>query len=88
MVYTEKKITNSHFQRTFSNQINDSELEWHRDRLDRNVTIVTGNGWRFQEDNKLPIDLVDGLKIFIPKETYHRIHKGNGDLIIEIEEFK
>ena len=34
----------------------------------------------------LPIKLEDNQKIFIPKNTYHRIIKGTGELKIKIEE--
>jgi hypothetical protein len=41
----------------------------------------------FQMDNKLPVILIESEKFFIPKNTYHRIIKGNGDLIVNITKF-
>jgi hypothetical protein len=39
--------------------------------------------WKFQYDNDLPVDL-SNKKLFIPKETYHRLIKGTGDLTLKI----
>lgn len=71
--------------RTFDSNIDEFELKWHRDREDREVTIIESNGWKYQEDNKLPVNLKEGDVIFIPKETYHRVIKGNGDLKIKVD---
>lgn len=71
--------------RTFDSNIDEFELKWHRDREDRKVTIIESNGWKYQEDNKLPVNLKEGDVIFIPKETFHRVIKGNGDLKIKVE---
>jgi hypothetical protein len=38
-------------------------------------------------ENELPIKLEDTKQIFIPKLAWHRVLKGNGRLIVEIEEF-
>jgi hypothetical protein len=40
-----------------------------------------------QFDNELPKKLIIGESVTIPKESYHRVIKGSGDLIVEIEEF-
>ena len=36
-------------------------------------------------DNTLPIDIHEGLTIFIPEGEYHRIIKGNGDLKVRVK---
>ncbi len=72
--------------RTFNSSIDEEELVWHRDRENRKVTVVEGNGWKFQMDNQLPIELKIGDVLYIPKETYHRVIAGKGNLVIEIEE--
>jgi oxalate decarboxylase/phosphoglucose isomerase-like protein (cupin superfamily) len=73
--------------RTFSvDSISENELEWHRDEKDRFVTILNGSGWYFQFDNSLPFTMNVGDTIFIKKDLFHRIHKGNEDLVIEIKE--
>jgi mannose-6-phosphate isomerase class I len=85
--YKEIQINENKKLRFFhANVINESELEWHRDRDHRLVEVLEANGWKFQYDNELPIDLQEGDKLFIPKEHYHRIIKGNGDLVVEITE--
>lgn len=72
--------------RKFDQNIDEHELKWHRDERDRVVKIVEGNGWKFQMDNELPITLKEGDRITIPSETYHRVIRGTGDLIIKIKE--
>lgn len=83
--YKEKNKKNIK-ERLFKENINDAELVWHRDKKDREVTIVESNGWMFQMDNELPVILNEGDVINIPKNTYHRILKGSGDLKIKIKE--
>jgi hypothetical protein len=71
--------------RTFSQNIDEDELVWHRDEKDREVTVLKETDWQFQFDNELPQVLKD--VIFIPKNTYHRLIKGTGELNIQILEF-
>ena len=73
--------------RRFSGNINEDELKWHFDKRDRKVKIVKSNGWQIQMDNKLPITLKEGQIVKIPKGMYHRVIKGNGDLIVKIKEY-
>jgi hypothetical protein len=63
-----------------------SSLVWHRDKKDRVVEIVKGSGWKFQMDNKVPIELKEGMRLEIPKETFHRVIKGKTPLTIKIIE--
>ena len=72
--------------RVFDKNIDDHELQWHRDERDRIVEVVEGNGWKFQMDNDLPITLKEGDRFTIPSEIYHRVIRGSGDLIIKIKE--
>lgn len=72
-------------QRKFKQDIDESELVWHRDRKDREVTIVGETDWMFQFEDQLPQQLKN--TIFIPKDTYHRLVKGTGELNILIQEF-
>ena len=74
--------------RTFKKDVQDDELVWHRDKEDREVRVVKGNGWRFQREDCLPILLREGDVIQIKKEEWHRIIKGNTDLIVEIKKMK
>jgi hypothetical protein len=72
--------------RLFKEGIDNHELKWHFDELDRNVKVVKSNGWLLQMDNEIPKQLKEGENVFIPKGKYHRIIKGFGDLIVEVEE--
>ena len=72
--------------RVISERVDKKELVWHRDKKDRVVEVIQSDGWEFQMDNQLPIVLEKGKKIEIPKEVYHRVIKGDGDLIIKIIE--
>ncbi len=80
--YKETVLGNNQYLRTFSEDVDDHELEWHKDREDRIVEVIENHGWEFQMDNELPIHLEN--KLFIPKETYHRVIKGTGKLIVRI----
>ena len=78
LVHNEEKII-----RTFSKDTPAHELVWHRDKEDRLVKVVSedSKGWMVQLDNELPIPL---MEVFIPAGVYHRIIKGEEDLIVEI----
>jgi hypothetical protein len=72
--------------REFRQSVDSEELIWHRDKNDRVVFVVESHNWMLQLDNELPIRLEEGKKYFIPKEVYHRVHKGEGDLVVKIYE--
>jgi hypothetical protein len=63
-----------------------SELIWHRDKENRVVTILEGEKWMLQFDDELPFILEKNKLYYIPKMTYHRIIKGDGNLKIKIQE--
>ena len=71
--------------RKFTQDILEEELVWHRDQNDREVEILEPTDWMFQFDNQIPQQLKD--RLFIPKDTYHRVIKGTGDLQIRIKEY-
>lgn len=81
----DQKRENNLIVRTFSQHVDEEELVWHRDEKDREVKVVENTNWMFQFDNELPQLLKD--IIFIPKNTYHRLLKGTGDLNVIIYEF-
>ena len=83
----EEKVTNGIKRRVFSEGVDDHELKWHFDERDRKVKIVKSDGWQIQLDNGLPTQLKEGDIIKIPKGMYHRVIKGNGDLIVKIKEY-
>ena len=83
--YTEQRKGNEII-REFSTNVNSMELVWHRDAKDRIIEILDGDGWKFQLDNKIPVELKRGDKFQIQKEVYHRIQKGKTPLKIKITE--
>lgn len=76
--------TSQFIYREFSQDIPQEELVWHRDQRDRRVTVLNETDWQFQFDNEIPQVLKD--TIFIPKNIYHRVIKGTGNLNIQIQE--
>jgi hypothetical protein len=84
--FNQEQLSENTFFRTFREDISINELVWHYDLKDRYMTVILASNWMFQFDDQLPIKLEDNQKIFIPKNTYHRIIKGTGELKIKIEE--
>lgn len=71
--------------RRFSAEVDDEELVWHRDREDREVTVLEGAGWYFQMDDQLPVQMKSGDVYNIPRETWHRvIRRGSSDLVVRV----
>ena len=85
--YTDEKLNTWSFIRTFKNDVLTEELAWHRDENGRYITILEGEGWEIQVDDRLPKRLHKGDRFFIPAKTFHRIKRGKSDLKIKIEEF-
>jgi quercetin dioxygenase-like cupin family protein len=83
--YTEIKKGNT-ILRTFSPKVMGEELVWHRDKKDRVVEVVDGQGWFFQMDNQIPQEMKKGDIFEIKKETFHRIMRGTTPLKIKIKE--
>lgn len=71
--------------RSFSQDIDPTELLWHRDLKNRSVKIVEGNDWKIQMENELPKPFDNTI---IPKLTWHRVIKGSGNLVIQIKEWE
>ena len=82
--FTEQQLNTKLFLREFSADVDEMELIWHEDREDRIVSVVEGNGWKFQFDEELPIEMEDGIDITIPKGVIHRVIKGKGPLKIKV----
>jgi hypothetical protein len=72
--------------RTFSPDVDSDELKWHQDLTDRKVTVIESGGWLFQMEDSLPNKLSNAEQIIIPKLVWHRVIRGEGNLIVEIEE--
>ncbi len=72
--------------RQFAHDVDDEELTWHRDREDRRVTVVSGEGWYFQMDDQLPVQLRPGDVFDVPRETWHRvIRRGTSGLTVHVD---
>jgi hypothetical protein len=82
--YSETK-ENGYIIREFSSSTSSFEFVWHRDKEDRIVEALHDTDWKFQLDNKPP-KILSKNKLFIPKETYHRLIKGTGNLKVKIYE--
>ena len=80
--YSEQK-EDDYIIREFSHNTPSFEFVWHRDKEDRIVEAMHDTDWLFQLDNDIPRRLQKD-KLFIPKETYHRLVKGTGDLVVKI----
>ena len=75
-------------QRSFCEDSYDN-LEWHRDKEDREVMLVEGDGWYIQMENELPRLMQKESLFKIPKEIWHRIINKNGTkLIINVRKYK
>ena len=71
--------------RIFSSDVDGEELVWHRDREDRKITVLEGEGWQFQFNGSLPIELMKDRIFEIPRDMYHRIIKVKTKLVLRIE---
>ena len=83
----EKSIYKNVFTRVFKKTVKKEQLLWHKDRKDRVVKVIYGTGWKLQYDNALPTELQVGQNYHINKNEFHRLHKGNGELKLEIKEY-
>lgn len=82
--FEEEDRGNGWFLRKFSAQTDPQELTWHRDREDREIVVVSSDGWLFQSDNNLPVLLENGKTLKVKKGQWHRTIAGNNDLILLI----
>jgi hypothetical protein len=82
--FVEENLSKNRRIRMFPETVWEEDLVWHRDAEDRTIKVISSNGWKLQMDNELPKDLIIGESHFIPKKEYHRVIKGEGELIVEI----
>ena len=83
----ENSIYKNVFTRVFKKSVKKEQLIWHKDRKDRVVKVIYGTGWKLQYDNELPFELEVGQNYYIKKENFHRLHRGNSELKLEIKEY-
>lgn len=84
--YQDTPINDNTFIREFNESVDSEEMVWHRDRKDRSVKIIEGEGWKFQNDNRLPFTLHKNDNVMIRAGKYHRLIKGTSKLVVEITE--
>jgi len=82
--FLEKQVDKNVYLRKFLNETEDEEYIWHRDQEDRIIEVLSSDGWKFQQENELPILLEEGITIYIPKLSWHRVIKGKGDLVVKV----
>ena len=58
--FKQVKLRENIVRRTFSVDVDPSELVWHMDREDRVVKVLEGASWCLQMDNELPTKLIEG----------------------------
>ena len=49
--------------------------------------MIQHGEWEFQMEDDLPVKLSNAEQIYIPKFVWHRVIKGTGTLIVEIEQY-
>lgn len=84
--YLENKISENIYLRIFKFDINPYHLKWHTDSEDRIVEVIKNINWKFQFDDELPFILKEN--IYIKKNIWHRIIKGDDELILKITKIK
>ena len=82
--FSEELVSENVYRRTFAEGVDDDELIWHRDHEERVITVVESNGWKFQAENELPIYLTPGDQVTVKAEEWHRVIKGEGNLVVEV----
>ena len=84
--YSDKSLAKGIIRRVFNEAVDVDELVWHQDHNTRKITVIERQGWQLQIDNSLPKTLSKGDTFFIEAEQYHRIIKGNTNLVLDIDE--
>ena len=82
--YQERILSENVVLRKFSQRVQPSQLVWHRDRENRIIEVLSGDGWLFQRDNRLPVVLEEGDRVSVRAGEYHRLIKGDEDLYVKI----
>ena len=79
--FEEKQLSDNIFIRIFKQETDSDELCWHRDHEDRIIESLSETDWKIQIDNEIPKIITKNI---IPKNFYHRVIKGTGDLEIKL----
>jgi len=72
--------------RYFSQVFTEDELDWHRDREDRTINLISGSNWLIQLDNELPVLIESGKSYQVPAGLWHRVIRTDKatDMVLEI----
>ncbi len=77
------------YKRLFDKNLSDNELYWHKDKEDREIILLKGEGWYIQKDNSIPMLIEKNKLYFIEKNIWHRlINRKFSDLSIIIRKKK
>tara|TARA_Y100000389_G_C17294640_1_gene429819 strand:+ start:65 stop:334 length:270 start_codon:yes stop_codon:yes gene_type:complete len=71
--------------RIFTPEVDEENLVWHRDKTKRTISVMESGRWKLQMDNRQPFELEKGMVYDIPKMVYHRLIKGQHDLVLRIK---
>ena len=75
--------------REFSKDLSNKDLNWHRDKENRRVKVISGSEWYIQFENELPRLMPEGFSFIINKNKWHRIiNKNSSNLILKIRKYK
>lgn len=78
-------FTNGDLLRIFTPEVDEENLVWHRDKTKRTISVMESGKWKLQMDNRKPFELEKGMVYDIPKMVYHRLIKGQYDLVLRIK---
>ena len=84
--YRNIEETDTYIIREFTQNIDSTELMWHRDNESRLVEVIGSTDWKFQKDNELPISM--DSSIFIERHAWYRLIKGTNNLLLKIHKIK
>ena len=84
--YSEQQLSSNIKLRSFDPNAALNEDTWHRDANERVVVIIEGSGWKFQNEDQIPTDLLPGDVLTIPAQSWHRIMPGKDRLVVLIKE--
>lgn len=83
--FTEEFIGKNKILRKFDPNAATHLFKWHIDPETRIIKAINENDWKFQLDNQLPQKIEINKLIKINKGEYHRLIKGDTELLLEIE---
>lgn len=76
--------------RYFDENVSQNQLNWHKDKENRSISILKGNNVYLQIENDLPFKLEKNKNYFILKNTWHRVIKKSKEenFTILVKKFK